>query len=257
MHSIALDLGFIKIYWYSIFILLAVICASLIIIKEAKRKKIDEDTMIDILFYGIIFAILGARIYYVLCNLSYYLKYPLEIFAIWNGGLAIHGGIIGGLIVMTYMCKKHKMNIIKLLDIIAIGLILGQAIGRWGNFFNGEAYGTVVTLETLKSICIPNFIVNGMFIDGNYHHPTFLYESIWCFIGFIILFINKNKFSEGKSLGFYLTWYGIGRLLIENLRTDSLMLLNIRIAQIVSLIFIIIGIYYLLFYKEKSGGKHE
>lgn len=158
---------------------------------------------------------------------------------------------------MMYMCKKHKMNIIKLLDIIAIGLILGQAIGRWGNFFNGEAYGTVVTLETLKSICIPNFIINGMFIDGNYHHPTFLYESIWCFIGFIILFINKNKFSEGKSLGFYLTWYGIGRLLIENLRTDSLMLLNIRIAQIVSLIFIIIGIYYLLFYKEKSGGKHE
>jgi len=256
MDSIALDLGFIKIYWYSIFILLGVITGVLIIIKEAKRKNIDEDFIINTLFFGILFAIIGARLYYVLFNLDYYIYNPTEIIQIWNGGLAIHGGILAGLITILIMCKKHKVNVIKLLDTIALGLIIGQAIGRWGNFFNSEAYGSVVSLASLKSIGLPSFIINGMYIDGAYHHPTFLYESIWCLIGFIILFINRKELNIGKSLGLYLVWYGLGRFLIESLRTDSLMLGTIKVAQLISIIFIIVGIYFLFIYK-RSGGKHE
>jgi len=256
MDSIALDLGFIQIYWYSIFILLGVITGVLIIIKEAKRKNIDEDFIINTLFFGILFAIIGARLYYVLFNLDYYIYNPTEIIQIWNGGLAIHGGILAGLITILIMCKKHKVNVIKLLDTIALGLIIGQAIGRWGNFFNSEAYGSVVSLASLKSIGLPSFIINGMYIDGAYHHPTFLYESIWCLIGFIILFINRKELNIGKSLGLYLVWYGLGRFLIESLRTDSLMLGTIKVAQLISIIFIIVGIYFLFIYK-RSGGKHE
>ncbi len=256
MDSIALDLGFIKIYWYSIFILLGVITGVLIIIKEAKRKNLDEDFIINTLFFGILFAIIGARLYYVLFNLDYYLNNPIEIIEIWNGGLAIHGGIIAGLITILFMCKKHKVNVIKLLDTIALGLIIGQAIGRWGNFFNSEAYGSVVSLSSLKSIGIPSFIINGMYIDEAYHHPTFFYESIWCLIGFVILFVNRKKFNLGNSLGFYLIWYGLGRFFIEILRTDSLMLGPLKVAQLISMVFVIVGIYFLFIYK-KSGGKHE
>lgn len=252
MDSIALDLGFIKIYWYSIFILIGIISACFIIIRQAKKKKIEEDFIVDLLFYGILAALVGARLYYVLFNLDYYLSNPLEIFMVWNGGLAIHGGIILGLITVILMCKKHKVNIIKVLDILVLGIIIGQAIGRWGNFFNSEAYGSIVSLSSLKAVGIPQFIINGMYIDGAYHHPTFLYESIWCFIGFIILMIIKDKISNGKALGFYLTWYGIERLFVEGLRTDSLMLGPIKIAQLVSIIFIIFGIYYLFIYKNKE-----
>ena len=256
MHSIAFDLGFIKIYWYSIFILLGVLSGVLIILKEAKKKKLDEDFIVNTLFFGILFAILGARLYYVIFNYNYYLNNPSEIFAIWNGGLAIHGGIILGLITVIFMSKKHKVNLIDLLDTLVIGLIIGQAIGRWGNFFNMEAYGSVVGLANLKAIGIPQFIINGMYIDGAYHHPTFLYESMWCLIGFVLLLINKKEMKEGQSLGFYLTWYGIGRFLIESLRTDSLMFGSFKIAQIISLIFIIVGIYFLFVYR-KTGGKNE
>jgi len=256
MNPIFLQIGGVQIYWYSIFILLGVITGVLIIIKEAKRKNIDEDFIINTLFFGILFAIIGARLYYVLFNLDYYIYNPTEIIQIWNGGLAIHGGILAGLITILIMCKKHKVNVIKLLDTIALGLIIGQAIGRWGNFFNSEAYGSVVSLASLKSIGLPSFIINGMYIDGAYHHPTFLYESIWCLIGFIILFINRKELNIGKSLGLYLVWYGLGRFLIESLRTDSLMLGTIKVAQLISIIFIIVGIYFLFIYK-RSGGKHE
>jgi phosphatidylglycerol:prolipoprotein diacylglycerol transferase len=251
MDSIALDLGFIKIYWYSIFILLGLLVGVTIILREAKRKNIKEDFIVDTLFFGILFAIIGARLYYVLFNLPYYLNHPSEIIMIWNGGLAIHGGIIFGLITIIYMCKKYKVDIIKLLDILVIGLIIGQAIGRWGNFFNSEAYGSIVSLRALQSVGIPKFIIDGMYIDGSYHHPTFLYESILCFIGFIILMINRKSFKTGGALGFYLVWYGAVRFFIESLRLDSLMLGSLKVAQIISIIFIIIGIYYLFIYKSE------
>lgn len=255
MDSTLLDLGLIKIKWYSFFIFIGVIIASFLIIKEAKKKNIKEDTIIDILFYGIIIGILGARIYYVLFNFSYYLSNPIEMIEIWNGGLAIHGGIIAGLIFLIIYSKKKKINLLLLLDIVVVGLIIAQALGRWGNFFNQEAYGRVVSLNFLKSLHLPKFIIDGMYIGGKYREPTFLYESISSFICFIVLLIVRRlkNIKTGQIVGIYFTWYGIERFIIETFRSDSLMLGPIKIAQVISIILLIIGIY--LIFKNIKNNK--
>lgn len=244
MDRIALDLGFIQIYWYSIFIFLGVFFASFIILREAKKHNINEDFIVNLIFYGVIFGLLGARLYYVIFNLDYYLKYPLEILEVWNGGLAIHGGILFGLLTVLIYSKKYRIKTMKVLDILVVGLILGQAIGRWGNFFNGEAYGAVVTLEYLQKLGLPQFLIDGMYINGAYHHPAFLYESIWNLFGFFaLLIIKRYKYLKtGQLTGTYLIWYSVGRLFIEGMRTDSLMLGNLKMAQIVSIVLIIVGI---------------
>lgn len=247
MNKVMLDLGIIQIKWYSFFIFFSILVASILIYKEAKSKGIKKEDLENIIFYGFLFGILGARIYYVLFNLDYYLASPSEIIKIWNGGIAIHGSLIGGLIFLLIYCKKNKINLLLLLDIVVVGLILAQAIGRWGNFFNGEAYGRDVSLEFLESLHLPSFIIKGMLIDGSYREPTFLYESFFSLIGFIVLIGIKHcpKLRVGQLLGTYLIWYGIERLIIEGFRSDSLMLGPIKIAQLVSLLFIIFGIYFL------------
>ena len=257
MDKIALDLGFIQIYWYSIFIFLGIFFGVSVILRECKKKGINEEFMINMIFYTIIFGLIGARLYYITFNLDYYLKYPLEIIEVWNGGMAIHGGIIAGLIFIWFYTKKYKVKLLKILDITVVGLILGQAIGRWGNFFNGEAFGGITTLENLQSLGIPEFIINGMYIQGAYHQPTFLYESIWCLLGFIVLLIvRRYKYLKvGQLTGIYLVWYSLGRIVIEGMRTDSLMLGPFRIAQIVSLIGIIIGIVLIIF--SNKGSRFE
>lgn len=257
MDRVALDLGFIQVYWYSIFILLGVFLGSLVIIRECKKQKINQEFIINLIFYGMIFGLIGARLYYVAFNLDYYKAYPLEVFEIWNGGLAIHGGILFGLITVILYTKKYKIPTFKVLDILVLGLILGQAIGRWGNFFNGEAYGSITTLEHLKHLGIPNFIIDGMYIDGAYHIPTFLYESIWNLTGFIALIIIKNYkyLKRGQLTGFYFIWYSVGRFFIEGMRTDSLMLGSIRIARLVSIILIIVGI--LIIILSRKGSKFD
>ena len=244
MDRVALELGPIQIYWYSIFIFLGLLTASILIFKEARKRNIDEDFLINLIFNTIIIGLIGARVYYVLFNIPYYASNPIEILAVWNGGLAIHGGIFAALAFILIYCKKKNINSLQLLDIIVVGLIIAQAIGRWGNFFNSEAYGQVTTYAELKAQQIPTFIINGMYILGEYRQPTFFYESTWCFAGFLaMLIIRKYKYlKRGQLTGFYLFWYGLGRLLIEGLRTDSLMLGPIKIAQVVSLVFIIMGI---------------
>ena len=252
MNPIFLDLGFIQIYWYSIMILLGIILASIVILKECKRFNIDNDFMLNLFFYTIPIAIIGARLYFVIFNFNYYSNNVIEIFKLWEGGLAIHGGIIAGLIFIIYYCKRYNQNIWKILDIAVIGLIIGQIIGRWGNFFNQEAYGSATTLSYLKSIYLPNFIIDGMKINNIYYHPTFLYESIWNFIGLIILLkIRRKNVKIGQISSIYLIWYGIGRLFIESLRQDSLMLGHIKVAQLLSLLMIIFGIF-LFIYKLKK-----
>lgn len=248
MNPIFLNLGFINIYWYSIMILIGIVCAYFVIIKECKRFNIDRKFMLNLFFYIIPIAIIGARIYFVIFNFNYYSHNLIEIFKIWEGGLAIHGAIIFGLIFIIYYCNKYHQNVWKILDIAVIGLIIGQIIGRWGNFFNQEAYGPVTTLSFLKTIHLPNFIIEGMKINNEYHHPTFLYESIWNFIGLIIILIirKNNKIRVGRTLSIYLIWYGIGRFFIESLRQDSLMFGNLKVAQLVSLIMIITGIIILI-----------
>lgn len=243
MDAIFLDLGIIQIYWYSLLIFIAFLIGGTLAIKEAKRFKIEEEFMINLFFYLVPIVIIGARLYFVLFHLDYYSNNISDIFKIWEGGLAIHGGVIAGLLWIIFYTRKYKVSTIKILDISVVSLILGQAIGRWGNFFNGEAFGPATSLEFLKKIHIPQFIIDGMKIDGVYHQPTFLYESIWCLIGFIILLIiRRREYCKNASLvAFYLIWYGVGRLFIEGLRTDSLMLGNFKIAQLVSIVMIIIG----------------
>ena len=255
MNRVLLDLGFIKVYYYSIFILLGVLAGIIMVWFEIRKDKINKDEIIDIFFYTIIFAFLGARIYYVLFNLSYYLSNPLEILCVWHGGLAIHGGILGAFLYLLFYSKKNNINILKLLDILVIGLIAGQIIGRWGNFFNSEAYGSITSLEYLRSLYIPEFIINGMNINGVYYLPTFFFESVWNFVGFIILILIRKfykKLRVGQLMGFYLMWYSFIRFIIEGMRLDSLMLGSIRVAQLVSFILFFVGVYFVFFNKFKS-----
>ena len=257
MEKVALDLGPIQIYWYSIFIFIGMLVACFLIYKEAKKRGIEEDFLVNLTFNTIIIGIIGARLYYVLFNLSYYLDNPVEIFQIWNGGLAIHGGIIAGLLFIIYYCKKHEVNLWKMLDIIVVGLIIAQAIGRWGNFFNSEAYGPITTAAHLKSLGILQFIIDGMDILGEYRQPTFFYESVWCLFGFLaMLIIRQYKYLKiGQLTSFYLIWYGIIRFIIEAMRTDSLMLGPLKMAQLVSLVFIVSGI--IIFIKSTKTNQKE
>jgi len=255
MNSVFLDLGFIQIYWYSIMIFLGLLIGGWIILKEAKRFGISEDFITNLFFFAVPISIIGARLYYVAFNWSYYSSNLLSIFKIWEGGLAIHGGLLFGLIWIIIYTKKYKVNTLRILDMVVVGLLIGQAIGRWGNFFNGEAHGPSTTLEFLTNLHLPNFIIEGMNIGGTYYQPTFLYESLWCLIGFIaILFIRKIKYIKiGQITGIYLIWYGIGRFLIEWLRTDSLMFMGLKQAQIISLLMIVIGI--ILIIIKNRGSK--
>ena len=248
MNRVAIDLGFIQIYWYSLTMLFGVLFGGLIAFIEVKRQKMNFIEFENMAFYAILSGFLGARIYYVLFNLDYYLKYPGEIIAIWNGGLAIHGAIIGACIAILIYCKKKKMLFMKVLDICVPGLLLGQIIGRWGNFFNGEAHGGIVTRLFLEKLHLPEFIIDGMYINGNYYHPTFLYESLLNLICFIVLMIlrRNKKIKNGMFVSIDLIWYGIVRFFIESLRTDSLMLGSLRMAQVISIVMVIAGIILLI-----------
>ena len=248
MNPVIINLGIIEIRWYSVLILLGFILGYYLVINKCKQENIDKTLISDLCFYLIIVSILGARIYYCIFEWKYYINNPIDIIKIWEGGLAIHGGVIAGIIFIYFYTKKKKLEFLKLLDIFAPSLVLGQAIGRWGNFFNGEAYGPITTFENLKNLHIPKFIIDGMYIGGNYHVPTFFYESIGCLIIFIILIILRNKKSTkiGIITSIYFILYGLVRFFIEGLRTDSLMLFNIKGAQLISIIMILIGIYIII-----------
>ncbi len=254
MNRVAFNIFGFNVYYYSLCILLGVIVAYILITREGKKQGLTKEFTSDLIFYTLIIGILGARVYYCVFNLDYYLANPSEILKIYNGGLAIHGGVIAGLIFVYFYTKKKNVSFIKILDIVAPAVIIAQSFGRWGNFFNQEAHGGITTYQNLKNMHIPEFIINGMHIEGKYYYPTFFFESIWCLIGFIILMIarrNKNL-RKGFQIGFYFIWYGIGRFFIEALRTDSLMFFGLKIAQIVSLIGIIIGIIIIVTNRNKK-----
>lgn len=253
MNKIALSLGPLTITWYSICILLGIILAGIIINREAKKYNIPTSFITNLVFWCVVFGLLGARIYYVLFNLDYYASSPIEIIKIWNGGLAIHGGIIAGLITLVVYCKKYQVNILKMLDIAAPALLLAQGIGRWGNFFNGEAHGGIVTRSFLEGLHLPEFIIDGMHIGGHYYHPTFLYESVFCIIGFFVLFGFRSlkKAKLGNTTALYLIWYGVLRFFVESLRTDSLMLGSLKMAQVISKIMVVVGIVMFIITKIK------
>ena len=254
INPVMFSVGSFNIKYYSFFILLGVIISILLVIKEGSRFNIDKSVLFDLAFWVIIIGVIGARLYYVIFNFHLYASDPLSIFKIWEGGLAIHGGLLFGLLTAIIFCKKKNLDIYRILDISLVAVLLAQTIGRWGNFFNGEAHGAVTSLAYLESLHLPGFVIKGMLIDGLYYEPTFLYESVWCFIGFcVLLFVRRIKLiKKGMPTSFYLIWYGIGRLYIESLRTDSLMLGGFKVAQIVSVCMIIMGIIYLIFNLKKS-----
>ena len=254
MNSTIFSFGSFSIKWYSVLVLLAFIIGYFVSSKLRKKENIPSFFFTDFVFYLIPIVIIGARIYYCIFSYKYYIDNPVDVFKIWQGGLAIHGGIIAGIIFLLYYCKKKDVKALRLMDCLAPALIIGQAIGRWGNFFNQEAYGRVVERAFLGSLHIPDFIIDGMYINYRYHHPTFLYESILCLIGFIIilLFYKFLKRQDGQVVGLYFIFYGIIRFFIESLRTDSLMFFSFKAAQIVSIIMIVIGIYlFIRFYISK------
>ncbi|MEG0386281.1 MAG: prolipoprotein diacylglyceryl transferase, partial [Solibacillus sp.] len=200
----------------------------------------------DFLIWAVPIGIISARIYYVAMKWDYYGANPGRIIEIWNGGIAIHGALIGAFITAYYFTKKRKVSFLRLADIAAPSILIGQIIGRWGNFVNQEAYGGPVTREFLENLFLPNWVIEQMYIksENTYVHPTFLYESLWNLIGFVILIVSRKfNWRRGEMFFFYLIWYSIGRFYIEGLRTDSLYLVgDLRSAQIVSIIGIVVGI---------------
>ena len=255
MNRVLFQIGPVTIYWYSFLILVAVIVGYQIVVSYSKKISYKTNEIMDMVLYLVIFSIIGARAYYVIFNFSLYQDDLLSIFMIWKGGLAIYGGIIAGILYIFYYCKKKNLNFIRVLDIYSLSLLLGQAIGRWGNFFNGEAYGRKTTLEALQSLHLPKFIIDGMYIDGFYRQPTFLYESIWCLVGVFFLICIRKKYTNqvGRQVSFYLIWYGIGRFFIEGLRSDSLYLGIFRVSQLVSVVMVVIG--FALLFRIKHKGK--
>lgn len=225
LDPIAFNLGPLTVHWYGITLGLAALAGLLIAIQEGKRFGLTSDFFLDLMLYGVPSSIIVARLYYVAFKWDYYQDHPGEIIQIWNGGIAIYGALIGALICGFFYIRAKGFDFWRIVDICAPSLLIGQMIGRWGNFINQEAYGGPVERSFLSdTLQIPAFIVNQMNVNGTYHHPTFLYESLWSLVGLVILFIvRRRKFLITGELTFiYFIWYSIGRFFIEGLRTDSL-----------------------------------
>ncbi len=254
MDPVIFTVGGFEIRWYSVLLLVAMIIAIFMFIKEGKRFFIPKDFTFNLAFWVIIIGIICARLYYCIFNFSLYKDNLLDIFKIWEGGLAIHGGIIGGLITLIVYTKRYKVNTFKITDMAVVPLLLAQAIGRWGNFFNSEAHGAVTTYYHLKELHIPEKIIEGMKINGSYYHPTFYYESLLCLVGFIaLLFIRRYRYlKRGQLTCLYMMYYGAVRFFIESLRTDALMFMGFRIAQIVSVVMFVIGLIIFMILSRKG-----
>lgn len=240
MNPIAFEIFGLEIRWYGIFIATAFLLGTIIALKETKRRGIDEEILIDLLLFVVPAALIGARIHYVIFSWDLYKNNPMEIFNFRAGGLAIHGGVIAGVLVGLIFCKVRKLEFWKFADITAPGIILGQAIGRWGNYANQEAHGG------------PTDLPWGIMIDGVKVHPTFLYESIWNFLTFIFLlwYTRKKSKVDGEVFLLYVILYSLARYFIEGLRTDSLMWGQFRVAQLISLLSILVAA--LVFYRRRK-----
>ena len=254
INPIAVYIGTIVIHWYGIIMAFAFLSALLVAYRNAIKADINPEHILNIATMAIPAGIIGARLYYVIFQWGQYRNNLFEILAVWHGGLAIHGGLLGGVLVGYIYVRKQKLSFWRMGDIVAPGVVLAQSIGRWGNFINQEAHGGTVNESFINHF--PLFMKNQMFIDSNYFHPTFLYESLWDFSVFIFLIIrlSRKKF-QGEILLLYLALYSIGRFFIEGLRTDSLMLGPIRVAQLVSLTLIITSIILYLYKRSTRETK--
>lgn len=257
LNRIALEIGPLTVYWYGIIIGIGAMLGYFVAQKEAVKLGLAKDVFTDLIIWALPISILSARIYYVIFSWDYYSKHLDEIIMIWHGGIAIHGALIGAVITAIIFAKKRKLSFWKLADIAAPSIILGQAIGRWGNFMNQEAHGGPTTRDFLENLMLPDWIINQMFIDGQYYQPTFLYESLWSLIGFtLLIFLRKANLKRGELFLTYIIWYSIGRFFIEGLRTDSLMLTEtLRMAQVISIVLIVFSVGMLIYRRTKGAVK--
>lgn len=226
LDPIAFKLGPLTVHWYGIILGLAALSGLLIAVQEGKRFGLSADFFLDLMLFGVPSSIIAARLYYVAFKWGYYKHHLNELFEIWNGGIAIYGALIGALLCGFFYIRAKGYSFWRIVDICAPSLLIGQMFGRWGNFVNQEAYGGEVGKSFLSdTLHIPPFIVNQMNVQGVYHHPTFLYESLWSLVGLLILFIirRQNFLRAGELFFSYFIWYSIGRFFIEALRTDSLL----------------------------------
>ncbi len=244
--SVAFYIGSRPVQWYGLIIGFGIFLGLYLATREAKRVGISPDFFVDLVLYGVPIAIVCARLYYVVFKWDYYSQHLDEIVAIWNGGLAIHGGLIGAVLTGYIYTRIKKISFWTMADIAAPSILLGQAIGRWGNFMNQEAHGGPITESTQWIMDIlPSWISEQMNIQGVYYHPTFLYESLWSLVGVILLIFWLRKqpwVRNGEVFLGYLIWYSLGRFFVEGMRTDSLMLTDmLRIAQVISIVIIIVA----------------
>ncbi|MGI6679207.1 MAG: prolipoprotein diacylglyceryl transferase [Dehalobacterium sp.] len=245
---IAFQIGPFIVRWYGILISIGMALGTYLAYREAEKQKLDPDHIINVVIVAIPLALLCARGYYVVFyNLGYYLAHPGEILAFWHGGLAIHGGLMGGILGGYLVVRHYRLNFWQLADIVAPSIILGQAIGRWGNFFNQEAYGFETDLPW------------AMYIDGAYRHPTFLYESIWNLIVFCVLILMRRKkyLKKGDIFAGYVLLYSMGRIFIEAFRTDSLMFGPFRVAQLASILGMAAGVTLILYNHRKRASRNK
>lgn len=254
INPVAFQLGNLSVKWYGIIMAVAIILAAFMAINEGKKRHIIPDDFVDLLLWAVPLGYVGARIYYVIFEWGYYSQHPDQIIAIWNGGIAIYGGLIAGLIVLLVFCYKRELPPFLMLDIITPGVMAAQILGRWGNFVNQEAHGGSTTLHFLQSLHLPEFIIQQMKIDGTYYQPTFLYESFFNLIGLILILSLRHKkhvFKQGEVFMTYLLWYSVVRFFVEGMRTDSLYIFGIiRVSQALSLV-LFIAIIILWIYRRK------
>ncbi|MBR5495998.1 MAG: prolipoprotein diacylglyceryl transferase, partial [Oscillospiraceae bacterium] len=265
LNPVAFSIGGFEVRWYGVIIAIGLVLALFYGFSLAqKRYGLEENRVINVVIGGIIGAIVGARAYYVAFSWNDYKNNLSEIFNIRGGGLAIYGAIIGALVVGIIMCKINKVEVAPMLDLAALGFLIGQSIGRWGNFVNNEAFGCNTTLpwgmtsETIKwtlALNSASLSKRGIFVDPTLPvHPTFLYESLWCLLGFLVLHIySKRRKFDGEIFALYLAWYGLGRFFIEGLRTDSLYIpyTTLRVSQMLAGVLVIASVIFLIVTKIK------
>ena len=254
INRVAFELFGLQIYWYAIIIVSGIALALWMSNREAVRVGLKEDDMTNFILWALPIAIIGARLYYILFDLEPYLADPIQIFNTRSGGLAIYGGLIAAVIVLIVYTRHNFIDPWLFLDVVAPGVMLGQAMGRWGNFTNHEAYGGETTRQFLESLHLPQFIINNMYIDGAFRQPTFFYESMWSLLGLILILIIRKKVAviRGELFLGYVTWYSFGRFFVEGMRTDSLYFFGgLRVSQVLSLVLFVGGIA-LLYYRRKK-----
>ncbi|WP_053218605.1 prolipoprotein diacylglyceryl transferase [Virgibacillus senegalensis] len=257
LDRVLFELGPLTVYWYGVIIAAGAFLGLWLATRETDRLGLNKDLFVDLIVFAIPAAIISARIYYVAFEWDRYAGGPWwDVFAIWEGGIAIHGALIGAILTAVIFARVRNVSFWQLADIAAPSLILGQAIGRWGNFMNQEAHGGPVSQTAYDNFIqyLPDFINNQMCIGGVLYHPTFLYESVWNLLGLILLLILR-RFNPRRGEVFlsYVIWYSIGRYFIEGMRTDSLYIVGqLRTAQVISIVLVLLSIV-LIIYRRYSG----